>query len=149
MTRWYYQGDNNLEHGGTFFDLSDWKHGYVNIVEVTDLDSAIGFAGAMLIEARTVSVDDKRRWSESLGVIGATLEDNDDINDNGRAHYRKGSKAWRMCLVYALSVYGYYDTERSEAVQPERDCPVKYDGWEATRIRSLRSYVRREFLGLA
>ena len=80
MARWHYQGDINLEYGGTFMDLSEWK----------------------------------------------------------------------LCLVDALHRYGYGDTDKSETVQPCPDCPTKFDGWQATRIRSngLRAYVRREFLGL-
>jgi hypothetical protein len=143
-------GDISLEHGGTFFDFSEWKHGYVNVVEVTDLDSGCGFRGAILIEERTVCTDKKDRWQSALSVIGASLLPNGDIDDNGRP-IPKGSLAWRMCLVYALNSYGTYDTERAETVQPEPDGPLSYDGWKATRIRSngLRSYVRREFLGLA
>jgi hypothetical protein len=148
--RWRYMGDVNLEYGGTFFDFSDMKHGYVTTVEVTDLDSATGFRGAILIEERTVITDQKERWPSALSTIGASLLPNGDIDDNGRT-LRKGSLGWRMCLVYSLSSYGYCDTDRSETIQPDPDGPLKYDGWEATRIRSngLRPYIRREFLGLS
>jgi hypothetical protein len=148
--RWRYMGDVSLEHGGTFFDLSEMQHGYATTVEVTDLDSATGFRGAILIEERTVITDHKERWPSALSTIGASLLPNGDIDDNGHA-LRKDSLGWRMCLVYALSPYGHYDTERSETVQPDPDGKLKFDGWQATRIRSngLRSYVRREFLGLS
>lgn len=149
MARWHYQGDISLEHGGTFMRFTEWKHGYAEVVEVTDLDSATGFPGAVLIEERTVIIDRPEYWSQALGVIGATLIEGDAIEDNGKATYRKGSLAWRMCLTYALSAYGYYDGERNECVQPERDCPIRHDGWKAKRIRSLKRFVRREFLGYA
>jgi hypothetical protein len=150
MTRWHYMGDVNLEYGGSFTDLSEWDNGYATVIEVTDLDSATGFPGAMLIEERTVTIDMPECWQESLSCIGANLLPNGDISDNGRVLV-KNTLGWRMCLVYALSAYGHYDTERSEVVQPCPDQPLDKDGWHATRIRSngLRSYVRREFLGLA
>jgi hypothetical protein len=149
--RWAYQGDVSLEYGGTFIDFSDWKHGYVSVVEVSDLDSGCGFRGAVLIEERTVITDRKENWTSALSVIGASLLPNGDISDNGKATYRKNTRAWRWCLAYALNAYGCYDTDRSETVQPEPDGPLSFDGWKATRIRSngLRGYVRREFLGLA
>jgi hypothetical protein len=150
-TRWHYQGDINLEHGGSFIDLSEMKHGYATVIEITGLDSACGFNGAILIEERTVITDHREYWDAALNCIGAGLTlDGDDINDNGRI-YRNGSLAWKLCLIYALSSYGHYDTERSVVVQPRRDCPTEYDGWTAARIRSngLCAYVRREFLGLA
>ena len=34
-------GDVNLEHGGIYINLSDWKEGYACAVEICDLDSAI------------------------------------------------------------------------------------------------------------
>jgi hypothetical protein len=143
-------GDISLEHGGTFFDFSDMKHGYATTVEVTDLESAIGFSGAILVEERSVITDQKERWPEALSTIGASLLPNGDIADNKRT-LRKDSLGWRMCLVYALSSYGYFDTHRSETVQPDPDGPLSHDNWQATRIRSngLRAYIRREFLGLS
>ena len=151
MARWHYQGDINLEYGGTFIDLSEWKHDYVNIVEVTDLDSACGFRGAILVESKSVGIDRPDTWPQALQVIGCELLPDGSISDNGRSTYRKNSLAWKLCLVYALHGYGYGDTDKSETVQPCPDCPKKFDGWQATRIRSngLRAYVRREFLGLA
>jgi hypothetical protein len=148
--RWYYMGDINLEHGGTFFNFSDMKHGYVTTVEVIGLGSAIGFPGAILIEERTVIMDRKEKWASALSTIGASLLPNGDIDDNGDP-IRKATLAWRMCLAYALSGYGCFDTERSETLQPNPSGPLSHDGWHATRIRSngLRGYVRREFLGLS
>jgi hypothetical protein len=126
------------------------NHEYVEVVEVCDLDSGCGFRGAVLIEERSINIEDKSRWNAALNVIGASLLPNGDIDDNERITYRKNSHAWRMCIVYALNCYGYYDENRSETVQPDPFGPLEFDSWHATRIRSngLRSYVRREFLGL-
>ena len=154
MTRWIYQGDINLEYGGIFFDLSDWKHGYVNAVEVTDLASACGFEGALLIESKSIKgTDDNERVSKALDCIGAKFVDRDggDI-DMGDGHVlRKGSQGFKLCVAYSLNAYGYADVDRSETVQPNRDCKTQFDGWSAERIRSngLRAYVRKEFLGLS
>lgn len=148
--RWHYMGDVNLEHGGTFFNFSDMQHGYAKTVEIYEIPTATGlYPGAMLIGERTVSFDCKELWPSALSCIGASLLPNGDIGDDTGKPLRKGTHAWRMCLVYALLSYGEYDTQRSEAVQPNPDGPLSFDGWQATRIRSngLRSYIRREFLG--
>ncbi len=150
MSRWHYTGDINLEYGGTFFRFDGWKHGYVESVEVIDLDSAAGFRGAVAIEERSIPIDRPEKWSGALSVIGAELLPNGDISDNGRP-LKRDSLSWKMCLAYALQSYGYCDQERIETVQPLPGGPLQFDSWQATRIRSngLRAYVRREFLGLA
>jgi hypothetical protein len=150
---WHYQGDMSLEYGGTFTRLREWRHGYVEVCEVTDLGSACGYRGAILIEMRTIAIDRKDRWEGALPVIGCTLAPNGDIVDNGRSTYRKRSLAWHLCLVHALNAYGYHDTDRSEVIQLDRDGAMQHDGWRAEkRLRSnasLRNYVRREFLRAA
>jgi hypothetical protein len=49
-SRFVFSGDVNLEHGGEFIDLSTWAYGYCSAVRITDLDSACGFTGAVMIE---------------------------------------------------------------------------------------------------
>lgn len=149
MTRWHYMGDINLEYGGYFFDFSEVRHGYATVIEVTDLDSACGFRGAVMVEEKTVTMDRKDRWNGALSTVGASVLPNGDIDDNG-CTLRKDSLAWRKCLAYALIAAGAVDTERSDILQLDRTAPVTFDGWTAERIRSngLRGYVRREFLGL-
>jgi hypothetical protein len=149
MAKWYYQGDINLEYGGNFMQFDEWKHGYVNCVEITDLDSACGARGMILIEERTIIVDMPEKHASALSVIGASILPNGDIDDNGRI-IKKNTHAWRWCLAYALNAYGLHDMDRSVVVQPDRSEPIDHDGWHAERIRSdgLRAYVRRNFLGL-
>jgi len=154
-TRWYYQGDVNLEYGGIFFDFSELRHGYVTAVRVEDLDSACGFTSAVMIEELTVSMPDKAdqshaREQSALSAIGASYLPNGDIDDNGRRTYRKGTLAHKMCLAYAMVAYGHFDVDRSEIVQPDRTAPTQFESWTATRIRvdGLKGYVRRNFLGL-
>lgn len=148
--RWDFQGDVNLEHGGIFFDLSEWRNGYVTAVEVRDLDSGCGFRGAVLIEERTITIDRPERHASALDAIGSTILPNGDIEDNGRV-LSKGSRAWKLCIAYALNAYGFHDLRRSEVLQLERDGPMQFGGWIAAdkRLRAnanLRRYVQREWL---
>jgi hypothetical protein len=150
MTRWKYMGDLNLEYGGTFYDFSSWKWGYVNAVEITDMDSACGWSGAIMIESISINIERSKEDQErALQVIGATFLPNGDINDNGRT-IAKGTAAWRFCLTYACQAYGYKDADRTEFVQCEPGAPMAFDGWKADkklrRNASLKNYVRREFL---
>jgi hypothetical protein len=148
MTRWKYMGDVSLEYGGTFYDFSSFKDGYVDAVEVTDLDSAAGFRGAVMIERKSIIIDETR-VRQSLSVIGASFLENGDIDDNGRI-VAKGTAQHRFIQAYACQVYGHCDTDSHVIVQLERDGPMQCDGWKAKkRLRanaSLERYVRREFL---
>lgn len=143
--RWRYQGDINIEHGGTFIDFREWKHGYVDCVEVTDLDSACGARGMILVESRSIIVDCPDTWQSALGVIGAKLLPS-GIEDNGQ-FLKRGTLAYRWRLAYALNAYGRYDSERSEVLQPDYGESVDFESWHATRVRSVMRHIRREFLG--
>ena len=150
--RWKYQGDVNLQNGGTFYDFSEWKYGYVPAVEVIDLDSAAGFDGAVLIEPMSINVEhSQEELQRALDVIGAKFLPNGDIDDNGRIIKRR-TAAHRFCIAYACQSYGHRDVENehSEILQLDRDAPMAKDGWEAhKRLRanaSLENYVRRNFL---
>lgn len=156
MVRYKYMGDVNLEYGGTFYNFSDWRWGYVNAVEITDLDSACGFRGAVLIEQITINV--KRPGAEldrALDVIGAKMVNTHarrpvgDILDNGRL-LMKDTAAWRWCIAYACQAYGHKDVDKFEVVQLEKDGALQFDGWRAERrLRqgaSLRNYVKNNWL---
>ena len=143
-------GDLSLAYGGTFYNFSDWKDGYVSAVEVTDLDSACGFDGAVLIEPKTIIIREGADLHTALGVIGASLLPNGDIDDNGKI-VKKGTATWRFIATYACQSYGHYDPEDgSQVVQLDKDGPMEFEGWKAIkRLRanaSLENYVRREFL---
>ena len=153
QTRWTYSGDINLENGGMFVDYSTWNDGYVNVVEVTDLDSATGFVGAFMIEEKTINVAgmplrNAERLNSALDCCGASMLDNGDIDDNGTI-IRKNTAAYRRCIVYALNAYSGGDVGRGDIVQTDRTQPTEFQGWTAERIRSngLRAYVRKQFLG--
>lgn len=141
-----YCGDVNLEHGGTFVDLSDWEHGYCTAVRVTDLDSGCGFRGACLIEHVVISgTDDPKRIRQALGCVGGAK------SLGGRNWHRTGERSrikegLRHAIADALLSYGYCDVEeeRSEIVQTEADGPMVFDGWRADKRlhgTDLRAYV--------
>lgn len=143
--RWRYHGDVNIEHGGTFIDFREWRNGYVDCVEVTDLDSACGARGMILVESRSITLWPDTSWPSALGAIGAKLVPT-GIDDNGRT-LKRGTLAYRWCLAYALNAYGRYDTDRSEVLQPDYGESVDFYSFHAIRVRSVMRYIRREFLG--
>ena len=141
---WAYTGDvGSLCYGGTFvrIDPQAWKWGYAEAVRVTDLDSACGFRGAVLIESVTVNgTDDKGRIQRALACVGLTARDLLRMRDN---------TARRLAIADALLAYGYCDYERSEVVQTEAGAPMADDGWRAEKFITsddLRGYVEAEWL---
>ncbi len=132
-----YSGDVNIEYGGTFFDLSDWEHGYVNAVRVTDLDSGCGFDGAVLIEKLTVIIDNEEQNKKALECCGF------DAGDVGR-----------LQLAEAVMQYGYYDPANeyyepaNEVIQTQQDGPMSFDGWKATKrvlTENLLGYIKNTY----
>lgn len=149
--RWQYIGDVNLVHGGTYYDFSTWQWGYVDAVEVTDLDSAAGFDGAVMIEHISINIERPiEQLQSALNCCGAQfIEPNGDINDNGTI-IQKNSRRWRCIIAYACQSYGYKDTDLTEILQLERDGAMAFDGWKADKkLRSnasLERYVRKNHL---
>lgn len=143
--KWHYNGDVNLEHGGGFFDLSDWKWGYCNAVRVTDLDSACGFRGAVLIEHVTVNgCDDPKRIRRALESVGG-------VRSLGARNWKAiGDSSTikanlRHAIADALMGYGFFDVESSETVQLEPDGPMTFDGRKADKRlhnTTIEQYVK-------
>jgi len=140
---WVYSGDGNLEYGGLFVDLSTFDEGYCNAVRVTDLNSACGFRGAVLIEHVVIhGTKDAQRIRQALRCCGMS-------------RFRGMSKeAMRHAIADALCSYGYCDPDdswdnyasyHSEVVQMEANGPMRFDGWRADkRLRgtTLEAYVQ-------
>lgn len=101
--KWEYIGDVNLEYGGVFFDISNWQHGYVSAVRVTDLDSACGQRNCYLIEHIVVLVD-KKRIAQALPCVGLTPADLIKL---------KGHVAKKLTIADACLSYGYHDPDDS------------------------------------
>ena len=127
-----YIGDINLEYGGLFINLDDWQWGYVQCVRVTDLDSACGFTGAVMIEHIVALIpDNKDKMLQCFSVLGL-----DKLT-------AKTSKDRKIQMIDAIISYGYYDPDDSwdnyhtgytSIVQCENDkdyAPMSYDGWKA------------------
>ncbi len=140
--KWLYNGDVSLVHGGSFIDLSSFDDGYCCAVRVTDLDSACGFTGAVLIEHVVINgTTDCKRIRQALKCVGGL---------QGRG-FTKENLRWQ--IASALLEYGCYEpndswdsyaSHWSETVQCE-DGPMQFDGWKAhKRLRgtSLEDYVR-------
>lgn len=132
-SRWLYNGDVNLEHGGTFIDLTEWDNGYCEFVKVTDLASACGFEGACLIEHGTVSgTDDAKRIRKAVGACGWFPRSARRGTGQPAAQVKS---MIRHIIADALAGYGYcdYDETRQEVVQLLDDAPMTYDGWTADK----------------
>lgn len=137
--KWQYIGDVNIEYGGTFFDLTEWKHGYVDALRVTDLDSGCGFDGAVLIEKITILVDDEKTNKQACECCGFKFDDLDLSTDAGK-----------LQLADAVMSFGRYDPAneyyepQNEVVQTQDNGPMQFDGWTATKrvlSENLRGYI--------
>lgn len=139
--RWEYTGDVNLECGGTFINLENWGWGYVEFVEVTEVDFVRGLSGAVLIERGTVSVDSPERNRDALRCAGPG-------EGWGRGNDRRTN---RLILAECLLHYGLgKEIDRSESVQLEEDGFVgRFDGWTVHKRlhnTTLEAYVKSQWL---
>lgn len=145
---WHFCGDINLEHGGTFYNLdpADLQYGYCDATRVTDLDSAIGFTGAVMIERLTVCfLDDLEKIEQGLACCGWIPDDWSNTSPAGRVGM----------IVDSMIAYGHYDPancfpdHHMETLQLESDGDMSFDGWTADkRIRGdLRRYVLSKHVG--
>lgn len=153
-SRWVFCGDVNLEYGGSFIDLSTWDDGYCSAVRVTDLDSACGFTGAVMVEHVVIlGTDDADRIRKALDCVGgAAALGARNWHATGRSETIKENL--RHAIADALLSYGCcdpdaawdgYRTHHTEVLQLEEDGPMKFDGWKADKRLSnttLEAYVR-------
>lgn len=138
-----YIGDVNIEYGGTWYDMSTFNRGYVDAVRVTDLDSATGFDGAIMVEDVTVSGTlDKKRVKEALATCGM------DVHSD--AWHKMSTEGKRVMIADSLLWYGYCDTEPAQVLQPDRTQPDKFDGWQAERMSwtNIFKMLRRKLCNL-
>jgi hypothetical protein len=70
-----YTGDVNLEHGGIFYDVADWKqNGHCNAVKVSIDD------GCVWIQSGTVDrLDNPAEFAECLANYGFSMDDDNNI----------------------------------------------------------------------
>ena len=130
-------GDADLTYGGLF--VRDMGHGWAEVVEVTDLDSAVGTTNLVLVEQGTVTVPYrlhsaraafKQSW-ESCGpaVCGQRL------GDLGRA-------TGRLAAFAAMWEYGHRDIEQSWTIATDRECD-EWAGPDRWRVTESEVYSKR------
>ncbi|KKN79092.1 hypothetical protein LCGC14_0342800 [marine sediment metagenome] len=130
-----YNGDCNIEYGGSYIDLSSWEDEYCECVQVTDLDSGCGADGMVMIE-HVVILLYKGRWKSALDCCGLTTSDLLSMDSDARKH----------CLADCLLSCGHFDPEiciPAEIIQAE-DYPMECEGFTATKRISkgdLRGYI--------
>lgn len=152
-----YMGDINLEYGGYFYDLSEWKYDYVPVLRVEDLDSACGFNGAAMVERLTVILPrDKHELESVLSVCGWEDQVSEYWHSREDRLKKNLSHSQKVMLVDACLSYGLYDPDQGSyysvdprypqgdrmtpqymiIIQTESDdfdgyYPMIYDGWKA------------------
>lgn len=135
---WMFSGDVSLVYGGIYVRVTPW--GYADVVEVTDLDSACGFEGAVLIEKGSANLP------SSLKVIRAVMASCGWTQ--GRRSLPK--EARRAMLFECLWRYGHRDVDESEVVQTEEGAPMENrEGWKAEKFVApddLEGYVASRYL---
>lgn len=144
-----YVGDVNLEYGGAFIDMSRWRDGYATCIRITDLDSACGFDGAVMIEHLVIiRPDDRGKLATVLLCCGVSPGD----------LLRLDSDARRLAIAESCLGYGLYDPDDSwdgyrsyhtEIVQTQADGPMAFGGWKADKrvlLENLEGYVKAKHL---
>ena len=128
----HYIGDCNLEYGGLFVNLEDFRDGYAECLRITDLDSACGFNNTVMVERITVLFDTAERVKDALACCGLTFEDLRKMPIESR----------KMAIVDACASYGHYDLV-SDYGGDHRwivktwdawDKSTSFDGWQATNM---------------
>lgn len=141
---WLYCGDISAERGGIWI-----KHcgDYAEAIEITDLDSAVGFNGAVMIERKSVGLyvrqlsEAKKRIRSALSVYGWTYS---TLRRECSTKERRKAEVWRAMLAY-----GYGDSDIVETLQLEPDGPMAFDGWTADRTQTrgdIGGYVMAKYL---
>lgn len=142
-THWHYSGDVNLEHGGVFYDLSNWSHGYASAYRVVPCSDAGGPDNEFWIEELTVNRQfGRKEITQALDCIGMQGTKYEALTRARQAHV----------LFDALLSYGRYDQMNSRRVRIGKE-PDKWSlkpQWDNTEpdiiLRgntSLDRYVRR------
>jgi hypothetical protein len=140
-----YTGDVDLKYGGAWFNLATFEEGYVYAIRVTDLDSAIGYADAFMIESITIVLD---HAATDIAVCGLSIE-GDMLNNNGQLMPLSDPVA-HLLIAEAVMAYGRYDTDGSETLVIGPDAAMESrEGWKADRrLRlnvNLRKLIMREY----
>jgi hypothetical protein len=155
---WSYTGDVNPVYGGVYIkvDPKEYRWGYLEAVEVTDLASACGAPGMILVEAFTVVID---RQGKSRHYVRKALEScGVGVHEAARLFW-KDREAFMYEVARACMSYGrrdprqpahmWDDTPQSMVVQTERGEPMEWDGWKAEKFidpKDLSGFVAATWL---
>ena len=144
---WHYNGDINVEYGGSWVNLDNWEHDYCECVRVTDLDSGCGATGMVMIE-HVVILLNKDKWIDALNCCGLSVGELLAMDSDSR----------KLCLADCLLSYGFYDPDESwngysrhwcEVIQTEQNEPLNQEGFKATKrvyCDNLRGYIESEHI---
>jgi len=105
-SKWHYSGDVSISYGGLF--VRDCGH-YFDVVEVTDLDSACGADGLVLVETGSTS----HEYYSRAEIRNAMRSCN---GDDWRSLYRLGNltrEQSRLRVAEVLWQYGHKDIDTS------------------------------------
>lgn len=136
-----YSGDVNIEHGGYFYSLKDWRNGFISVVLVTPCSEASGPDNCFWVQRLTVNLDPERRQS-ALDCIGVNAEE-----------FGKMARAQRRHVWIDASIaYGHYDQDHSEIIRIGKPDPFyngREDGFSPSVVlragSSLYNYAKRQF----
>lgn len=101
-----YSGDCNLEHGGFFYDPSDWlENGYANAVSVDISD------GCVFVDIGTIN---RTNVDDALRSCGWKYSDGSIVDDSGRVIIEAGEPAGRFALIEIESCALCWGIEQDE-----------------------------------
>ncbi len=139
--KWRYEGDVNLECGGTFYknDLKNWiENDYVEVVAVAPCSDAGGPDNCFWIERNTVI-----RKKDTVSVFGFSWDEDLLISSSGDVLDNP-----ELVLQEACFAYGSYDREHCEMIQIGKS--EKVEGFNPDYVLrgncTLENYVKQKFL---
>lgn len=127
----FYTGDVNIEHGGIFYNLDNFRtNGYADAVRVAPGSDAGLADNEFWIEHITVNIPrDESIFKSALDCCGYTLE---DLGPKNRAQY------WHM-LFDALIAYGYYDQDASYSLRIGKKDPYAREYMPEENLKQVRA----------
>lgn len=151
---WIYTGDVNIEYSGQYLDLSGLDDlGTVEVVMITDLDSAIGYEGAHLIEKGCLNFPDLSetvKWNDILSTCGYSLKDGALDIGGGSDPIDATSAEGNMLRAEALLAYRGVEDAEQITVAIGKEAAESFQGWKLDRRlkggTKLRAWVERNYL---
>lgn len=119
--------DVDVRYGGVWIkDCGD----YAEWVEVTDLDSATGTTGMVLVESGSVSF-----YSRDLHEIRSMLDRALSCCGDRKLLLETSDRKWKRLMAWeALHGYKRGDIDQSVIVLTDREAPAHQDGWHADMV---------------